>query len=79
MNWKEIEDIANHDTYSWVKIKKGPTFKAETEEDVNWKSEYLELCSHHMTETNFLINKCRELAQNLIDQEEKRIRIINSV
>ena len=50
----ELDAIIEQDNYSWIKVKKlsdAPTFQ--------------ELEYHHFKETEFLINKCRELAGKL--------------
>jgi len=39
---------------------------------VEWKYEYQSLARHHKTETEFLINKCRELALKLINKENEK-------
>ncbi len=47
--------------YSWIKVKK-------YDEVVSENKDYNDLLSHHRKETEFLINKCRELAALLIDK-----------
>jgi len=69
---KEQEDLQEIlDSYKWIKVR------AYSEADlrnpcVEWKSEYQSLARHHKTETEFLINKCRELALKLINKENEK-------
>ena len=72
MQNKEQEDLQEIlDSYKWIKVR------AYRESDlrnpcVEWKSEYQSLARHHKTETEFLINKCRELALKLINKENEK-------
>ena len=36
-----------------------------------WRSEYRRLLEHHKKETQFLINKCRELSQELLNIKDE--------
>ena len=56
----EREEILN--SYTWIKV---PRYyeKDPNDETINWKEEYQKLNEHHIKETNFLINKVRELIQ----------------
>jgi len=67
--YQDLKKILDESDYSWIKIKKGPFFKDIKTEEADWKLEYHELCGHHMTETNFLIHKCRELAEYIINNK----------
>ena len=67
MREKEIKDILNENDYSWVKVKKYNSDAVMDEEiyedlDMYWMNSYKNLLNHHTEETEFLINKCRELA-----------------
>lgn len=66
-NKEDLEEIIN--SYKWIKVKK------YVEEDsrnpmVEWKSAYHSLAKHHKEETKFLINKCRELAKELLKKDK---------
>lgn len=64
MSNEEIDEISE-EGYSWIKIKKGPSDCDPSNPMTEWKSEYFTLLKHHKQETNFLINKCRELSKEL--------------
>ncbi len=64
MSEKELQEII--DSYTWIKVKQ---FHGEHYEDC--KDAYDDLTVHHQKETEFLIEKCRELAQELIDTKKK--------
>ena len=61
MNKEQLEEII--DTYKWIKVK---GFK-ESDYD-NWKDGFDALNDHHIKETTFLIEKCRELAKELLSK-----------
>jgi hypothetical protein len=61
MREKEIKDILNEGKYSWVKVEKFSE-PSMTDPTVEWCYAYDDLMEHHIEETEFLINKCRELA-----------------
>lgn len=55
LNKKEILE-----TYKWIKVHKykdNPT--------LDWEERYKNLETHHIEETNFLINKIREIVGNI--------------
>jgi hypothetical protein len=61
---KEELSLISGTSYSWIKVKS----YTEKEFDVNTpssviKDEYELLLEHHKKETQFLIDKCRELAK----------------
>lgn len=59
---EQLAKIVNPEDFSWIKVKK-------YEDDVTKSDlERLEaLKEHHIKETTFLLNKCRELALALLD------------
>lgn len=69
MTKKEI-DIILSDSYSWIKVKNYNSvvvIDAEIYEDLDmyWMHSYKDLLQHHTKETTFLINKCKELAKHI--------------
>ena len=44
------------ETYKWIKVK-----KYVMDENLSWEERYKKLDEHHIEETNFLINKIREI------------------
>ncbi len=69
MGKEDLEEIIN--SHKWVKVKK---FNPNPS-GINWLDDcgkcmeaYTELEKHHREETEFLINKCRELAKELLNQ-----------
>lgn len=56
---EELETIIN--SYDWIKVK-----KYQDNSDNDWEGKYSELMKHHTTETEFLIEKVRSLAQILL-------------
>jgi len=65
MNKKGLEEII--ESYSWIKVKK---FDTKVRPDDEYEYIYEGLVDHHKKETEFLINKCRELAKELISYKE---------
>ncbi len=66
MEQEKLTEILN--SYNWIKVK----FLREADQkdpNLDWKDEYSTLLNHHKKETEFLINKCRELAQFLLDKD----------
>lgn len=61
MDKQELEEILN--SYKWIRVKQ---FKPNSE---NLMEKYLQLEEHHLKETEFLINKCRELAKELLKKQ----------
>ena len=66
---KHLEKIIN--SYKWIKVKK---FEPKSPNDHldfrEYKEAYNELLEHHKEETEFLINKCRTLAKELLNHHE---------
>jgi hypothetical protein len=73
-DWKrELETIIGGSFY-WIKVKR---FQEPKEMDnpkaiIDWKFAYQSLNDHHKKETEFLIEKCKELAKQLLDGGYKR-------
>ena len=63
MTKKEIDEILS-DSYSWIKVNKYEEVPSDNPM-VEWGSEYKHLMKHHEKETGFLINKCKELAKHI--------------
>ena len=53
---EELEKKEILETYKWIKIKK---FKDD--ESLSWEERYKKLEEHHIEETNFLIDKIRDI------------------
>lgn len=68
MDNNERDKILN--TYEWIKVKKYDGYEGNdmTNPNVDWKSEYKQLMKHHKEETEFLINKIREIVKNEFDK-----------
>ena len=65
---KHLEKIIN--SHKWIKVKKFEP-KSFDEIDVRgYKEAYNELLEHHKEETEFLIDKCRTLAKDLLEHHE---------
>jgi len=64
---KELETIIH--TFHWIKVKRYTEPKEMTDPRaiVDWEYAYKALNEHHTKETEFLIGKVRELAQQLLD------------
>ncbi len=58
MDNKEKEEILN--SYKWIKVK-----KFVDDETKSWEERFKALEKHHLEETNFLINKTREIVKQL--------------
>lgn len=56
-----LQEILN--SFKWIKVKK---YSKSDNDDIDYHSEYERLEDHHKKETEFLINKCRELANELL-------------
>jgi hypothetical protein len=70
MENSEIREIIN--SYSWIKVK-----RFSPDNHVNdWEGEYARLEKHHKAETEFLINKCRELAVELFRSQNPRTLVV---
>jgi hypothetical protein len=65
---EEAELKAMADSYDWIKVK-----KYEDDDSLIWLERYKKLEEHHKAETEFLINKCRELALKVLDEKRKTI------
>lgn len=68
MNKEDLEKII--EDYSWIKVKKFIDFASSSSDwdSSNDRQHYLKLMEHHERETEFLINKCRELAKELLEK-----------
>lgn len=74
MDEKELEKIIDEKDFSWIKVKKIKELEGDTWEDLYDYTDgqgkdylcekYFELREHHKNETEFLIAKCRELAND---------------
>ena len=58
MDNNEKEEILN--TYKWIKVK-----KFVDDETKSWEERFKALEKHHLEETNFLINKTREIVKQI--------------
>lgn len=57
--------------YSWIKVKSfNENDYSYINPNVDWKDAYKDLITHHKKETEFLINKCRELAKIILDGDK---------
>lgn len=61
MKQEEIDEILN--TYQWIKVKKYMPNPDET-----WEERYKNLEKHHLEETQFLIDKVREIVKEYMGQ-----------
>lgn len=61
---EELDEILN--SYKWIKVKKYKEVNINNE-NIDIKKEYEKLLTHHIEETKFLIDKCRDLAKQLKD------------
>jgi hypothetical protein len=57
---EEIEKKEILETYKWIKIK-----KYRDDESLSWEERYKKLEEHHIEETNFLIDKIRDIVKNI--------------
>lgn len=48
------------ETYKWIKVK-----KYVDDQSLSWEERYKRLEKHHLEETNFLIDKIREVIKEL--------------
>ena len=48
------------ETYKWIKVK-----KFVDDQSLSWEERYKRLEKHHLEETNFLIDKIREVIKEL--------------
>ena len=55
---EELEKKEILKTYKWVKIK-----KYKDDDTLTWEERYKRLEQHHIEETNFLIDKIREMVE----------------
>ena len=70
MSSEELEEIQGG--YSWIKVNQ---FKEDNsviwvDSRDKWKDSFKRLEEHHKKETEFLINKCRELAKVIQDYKK---------
>ena len=59
--------MENYQGYSWIKV---PRYRMDP--DKSWEERYKDLERHHVEETTFLINKIRELAEEITALRESR-------
>lgn len=64
MSNEELQEILT--TYKWITIKRYNPMDYD-----NCVDALVGLEEHHISETEFLINKCRELAQELLNEKNK--------
>ena len=66
---EELQEIL--DSYKWIKVR---TYHEADPRNpcTECKYEYFDLVKHHKEETEFLINKCRELAKKLKNKENEK-------
>lgn len=65
MEKTKLEEIIK--SYKWIKVKK---YSKPANDDIDYHGEYERLEDHHKAETEFLINKCRELASELLKNDK---------
>ena len=58
MNQQEKDIILN--SYKWIKVK-----RYVDDESLSWEERYKRLEKHHLEETNFLIDKLRDIVKDL--------------
>ncbi len=56
----ELEKKIILETYKWIKVK-----RYIDDDSLSWQERYKSLEKHHLEETNFLINKIREIVKEL--------------
>ncbi len=56
----ELEKKIILETYKWIKVK-----RYIDDDSLSWQERYESLEKHHLEETNFLINKIREIVKEL--------------
>lgn len=67
----ELDKILDPNDFSWIKVKRN---NAERKDNPNGhldKIEFNNLIDHHEKETEFLIAKCRELAKEIRELQDK--------
>lgn len=58
MSQEEIKEIL--ESYRWIKVK-----KYQLDENATWEERYQQLEVHHLEETNFLIEKIRQIVKDI--------------
>jgi hypothetical protein len=61
IDYDEVDQILDENSFKWIKVKRY-TEADPRNPNIDWKYEYNDLVNHHKSETEFLIKKCRELA-----------------
>jgi len=56
MKFEDLDRILDPKDFTWIKVKR--------DSPILLNDEYYILLSHHLRESNFLIEQCRELAEN---------------
>lgn len=68
MKYKDLLKIKDPNNFSWIKVKKYDEKQEESLIDFGHYNEAFEILKeHHKKETNFLISKCREMADKLMN------------
>jgi hypothetical protein len=70
MKKDELDKILNPNDFTWIKVKRNSAKRKENPDGHLGKTEFNDLLDHHEKETTFLINKCRELALELLKMKE---------
>jgi hypothetical protein len=60
MSMDEKEKAEILESYKWIKVE-----KYRDDPSLSWEERYKKLEKHHIEETEFLINKIRELIKNV--------------
>jgi hypothetical protein len=63
----DLEKIADPKDLSWIKVRRYCRDDSKSAQD-----QLVELEQHHLKETTFLLNKCRELAKELLNQSGRK-------
>lgn len=66
MSTADLEKIANPEDFSWIKVRRYSKDNSKSAEE-----QLAELEQHHLKETTFLLNKCRELANELLNHRSR--------
>ena len=78
MNKEQLNEII--DSYKWIKVKKQAPFASKDTDQKNIEiQDYQKLMSHHVDETTFLISKCREMANEILNNRRLTHLLIKEV
>jgi hypothetical protein len=61
----DLQKIANAEDFSWIKVRRYVKNESKSAED-----QLADFEQHHLKEMTFLLNKCREFAQKLLDHRD---------